>query len=173
MRGASLVVSGKVFTCQFRRSGFDSWVGKIPWRRKWHPTPVFLPGESHGQENGSLPSTGSQKSQAWLCNLTTATLQTIPWLCLLPLHGARIPRRLSVRRLLLCPTLHSFGFPQAFLKQRTLVLRMSSHRLRLQSFELVLKGYRPRDTCKNSCFTSGVSKHLSFFHIICKISTHR
>ena len=27
---------------------FDPWVGKIPWRRKWQPTPVFLPGESHG-----------------------------------------------------------------------------------------------------------------------------
>ena len=27
----------------------DPWVGKIPWRRKWQPTPVFLPGESHGQ----------------------------------------------------------------------------------------------------------------------------
>ena len=31
------------------RSGFDPWVGKIPWRRKWHPTPVFLPGEFYGQ----------------------------------------------------------------------------------------------------------------------------
>ena len=30
---------------------FDSWVGKIPWRRKWQPTPVFLPGESHGQRS--------------------------------------------------------------------------------------------------------------------------
>ena len=28
-----------------------SWVGKIPWRRKWQPTPVFLPGESHGQRS--------------------------------------------------------------------------------------------------------------------------
>ena len=28
---------------------FDPWVVKIPWRRKWQPTPVFLPGESHGQ----------------------------------------------------------------------------------------------------------------------------
>ena len=26
----------------------DPWVGKIPWRRAWQPTPVFLPGESHG-----------------------------------------------------------------------------------------------------------------------------
>ena len=33
------------------RPGFDPWVGKISWRRKWHPTPVFLPGESHGQRS--------------------------------------------------------------------------------------------------------------------------
>ena len=32
-----------------RRRGFHPWVGKIPWRRKWQPTPVFLPGESLGQ----------------------------------------------------------------------------------------------------------------------------
>jgi len=30
---------------------FDPWVGKIPWRRIWQPTPVFLPGESHGQRS--------------------------------------------------------------------------------------------------------------------------
>ena len=39
-------------TCQCRRHKrciFDPWVRKIPWRRKWHPTPVFLPGKSHGQ----------------------------------------------------------------------------------------------------------------------------
>ena len=33
---------------QCGRTRFDLWVGKIPWRRKWHPTPVFLPGKSHG-----------------------------------------------------------------------------------------------------------------------------
>ena len=32
-----------------KRQGFDPWVGKISWRRKWQPTPVFLPGKSHGQ----------------------------------------------------------------------------------------------------------------------------
>ena len=32
-----------------RRCRFHPWVGKIPWRRKWQPTPVFLPGKSHGQ----------------------------------------------------------------------------------------------------------------------------
>ena len=29
----------------------DPWVEKIPWRRKWQPTPVFLPGKSHGQRS--------------------------------------------------------------------------------------------------------------------------
>ena len=33
------------------RHGFDPWVGKILWRRKWQPIPVFLPGESHGQRS--------------------------------------------------------------------------------------------------------------------------
>ena len=41
-----------VFLCsvclQCGRPGFDPWVGKIPWRRKWQPTPVFLPGKFHG-----------------------------------------------------------------------------------------------------------------------------
>ena len=40
--------------CQCRREkrhGFDPWVGKITWRRKQQPTPVFLPGEPHGQRS--------------------------------------------------------------------------------------------------------------------------
>ena len=36
---------------QCRRPGFNPWVRKIPRRREWQPTPVFLPGESHGQRN--------------------------------------------------------------------------------------------------------------------------
>ena len=37
-------------TClQGRRCGFNPWVGKIPWRRKWQPIPVLLSGKSHGQ----------------------------------------------------------------------------------------------------------------------------
>ena len=43
--------SGKEAACQSercKRLGFDPWVRKIPWRRAWQPTPVFLPGESHG-----------------------------------------------------------------------------------------------------------------------------
>ena len=46
--------SGKELTCQCKRQkrhGFDPWVRKIPWRRTWQPTPVFLPRESHGQRS--------------------------------------------------------------------------------------------------------------------------
>ena len=40
---------------------FEAWVGKIPWKRKWLPTPVFLPGEFHGQRSlGGLLSMGSK-----------------------------------------------------------------------------------------------------------------
>ena len=42
-------LSGKESTCSRRRCRFDPWVGKIPGRRKWQPTPVFLPGKSHGR----------------------------------------------------------------------------------------------------------------------------
>ena len=46
--------SGKEHTCQckrYKRCSFDPWVGKIPWRRQWQSTSVFLPGESHGQRS--------------------------------------------------------------------------------------------------------------------------
>ena len=58
-------VSDKEPTCQCKlckRHGFDPWAGKIPWRRAWQPTLVFLPGESRGQRSlvGYSPW-GSQK----------------------------------------------------------------------------------------------------------------
>ena len=43
-------LTGKESSCQ-RRCGFNPRIGKIPWRRAWQPTPVFLPGESHGQRS--------------------------------------------------------------------------------------------------------------------------
>ena len=46
--------SSKEPACHCRRCrsrGFDPWVGKILWRRKWQPTPVFLPGKFHGQRS--------------------------------------------------------------------------------------------------------------------------
>ena len=53
LEGASqvaLVVRNPLACAGDRRDhGFDPWVGKNSWRRKWQPTTVFLPGESHGQ----------------------------------------------------------------------------------------------------------------------------
>ena len=44
-----------------RNAGFDPWVLKIPWRRKWQPTPDFLPGIFHGQRNCGLQSMGLER----------------------------------------------------------------------------------------------------------------
>ena len=49
-----MCLSGKASACQcrrHRRCGFDPWIGKIPWRRKWQPIPVFLPGKCQGQRS--------------------------------------------------------------------------------------------------------------------------
>ena len=59
-KGFSGDASGKEPTCQCRRHkrhGFDPWVWKIPQRSAWQTTPIFLPGESHGQR--SLVSYGA------------------------------------------------------------------------------------------------------------------
>ena len=44
-------LSGKESACQCGRCEFNRWVGKMPWRRKRQPTPVFLPGKSHRQRS--------------------------------------------------------------------------------------------------------------------------
>ena len=44
-------LSGEEPTCQRRRRAFSPWVWKTPWRRKWPPSTVFLPGKSHGQRS--------------------------------------------------------------------------------------------------------------------------
>ena len=50
--GASIWwLSDKESACQCKRCRFSPWVRKIFWRRKWPPTPVFLPGKSHGQRS--------------------------------------------------------------------------------------------------------------------------
>ena len=69
--------SSKEPPCQCKRHQrcwLDPWVGKIPWRRAWQPTPVFLPGESHGE--GSLAGYivhGVSKSRIWLKRLSMHT----------------------------------------------------------------------------------------------------
>ena len=52
-----------VKTCN--ADGFDPWVGKIPWRRAWQPTPVVLPGKSHGQRSLAGYSPGVTELDIW------------------------------------------------------------------------------------------------------------
>ena len=60
--------SGKESACQCRRHkrrGFNPWVRMLPWRRKWQPTPVFLPGKFHGQRSlGGYSPWGRKESDA-------------------------------------------------------------------------------------------------------------
>ena len=59
----------KKSTCQCRRCKLDPCTRKIPWRRKWQPTPVFLPGKSRGQRSLVGPqSMGLQRVRHYLAN---------------------------------------------------------------------------------------------------------
>ena len=73
--GASLMSQLWRICLQCRRTGFDPWVRKIPWRREWIPIPVFFPGEFHGQRSlKCLQSTGLQKARN---DIATNTFQSI------------------------------------------------------------------------------------------------
>ena len=61
-----LVVKNSPANAGDTRCSFNPWVGKIPWRRTWQPTPVFLPGESHGQRSLAGDSHRVAKSQTRL-----------------------------------------------------------------------------------------------------------
>ena len=79
-------LSGKESTYQCGRRGFDPWIRKMPWRRKWQPTPVFLPGKSHGQRSlvgYSPPGCKKLDTTEWLNSNITIRLQNI-LVCLLP-----------------------------------------------------------------------------------------
>ena len=100
--------SGKEPTCQcgrHQRCGFHPLVGKISWRRAWQPTPICLPGESHGQRSleGSSswnPTVRHDRGNlakrilpiTWSLSTLTFPLKTLPFITLWPLttHGQTI-----------------------------------------------------------------------------------
>ena len=71
--GFSCSSVGKESVCSVRRPGFHPWVGKIPWRRKWQPTRVFLPGESHGQRSLAGYGPRGRKSRTSLSTILSVT----------------------------------------------------------------------------------------------------
>ena len=84
-RGPPWWLSGKESICQCRRYRFHPWVGKIPWRRAWQPTPVFLPGEPYGQRslvNYNLWGFKESVGHDWATELNWTELKYIsrlPW----------------------------------------------------------------------------------------------
>ena len=95
----AFLVAQMVRIClQSRRPGFDPWVRKIPWRREWQPTPVFLPGESHGQKSLVGYSLWVTKSQTQLSSghcavLCCAVVQSPSLSSSLGPHGLQHTRR--------------------------------------------------------------------------------
>ena len=75
---------GKESSCHCRRHkrrGFNPWVGNIPWRRIWQPTPVFLPGEPHGQRSlVSYNSLGHKESDTTVATEHACTLTVMRFL---------------------------------------------------------------------------------------------
>ena len=76
-------LSGEESACQCRRLGFSPWDGKIPWRRKWQPTPVCLPGKSHGQKSLAGCSLWGGKSQTQLSLLNNNNIHPCVQTCAL------------------------------------------------------------------------------------------
>ena len=107
--------SGKESACQCRRHkrcGFHPWIGKIPWRRKWQPIPVFLPGKSHGQRRLAGYSPWDLKSQTQLNDWAHMLLSlscSESWL--FKIHSYCLPQRIALDQLYV-PSLEGYDpFP--------------------------------------------------------------
>ena len=72
LQGGAVIKNLPANSRRRKRCEFDPWVGKIPWRRAWQPTPVLLPGESHGQRSLVGYSPWIAKSQTWLSDWAQA-----------------------------------------------------------------------------------------------------
>ena len=76
--------SGEESACQCRRAktlGFDPWVEKIPWMRKWQLTPIFLSGQSHGQRSlgGCNPQNCKELNTTECAQRVLRNLHTFLW----------------------------------------------------------------------------------------------
>ena len=69
-----LVVKNLLPVQETQETQFDPWLGKIPWRMKWHPSPVFLPGEFHSRGAWWATAHGAAKIHTWLSTTTTNSL---------------------------------------------------------------------------------------------------
>ena len=77
---ASQVVRGQESDCQCRRCRFNPWSRKIPWRRKWQPAPVFLPGKSYRQRSlvGYSPQGGKESDMTEQLSVCMHSAEWVP-----------------------------------------------------------------------------------------------
>ena len=73
----ALVVKNSLAIAGHKKCRFNPWVKKIPWRRAWQPSPIFLPGESHGQRNLEGTVHRAAKSQTQMKQLSLHTFHMI------------------------------------------------------------------------------------------------
>ena len=73
-----------------QETGFDPWVRKIPWRRKWQPTPVFLSGKLHEQRSLAGYSLWCHKRVKYDLETKTATLTSLKYIFTLKLDGVTL-----------------------------------------------------------------------------------
>ena len=80
----SLVAQTVKHLSTMQETGFDPWVGKIPWRRKWQSTPVLLPGKSHGQRSlGGCSPWGRRVRHDWETSFLRYGIYFLSTLCVI------------------------------------------------------------------------------------------
>ena len=114
-------LSGKESSCQCRRHlrlGFDPWIGKIPWQRKWQPTPVFLLRKSHVQRSLTDYSPWDHKKSDTAGQLNTHTHSFGASPSLKPLFFARTLTDTVTQQCQLCFLLYFGAWENVVLRMR-------------------------------------------------------
>ena len=120
---------GKRIACQCRRCGFSPQAGKMLWRRTWHPTPVFLPGESHGRRSlvGYSPRGHKESDTPERLHFTHFTYHSLFWWFSCSSHT----RLFETPRTAACQASLSFTISWSLFKFISIELVMPSNHLTL------------------------------------------
>ena len=138
--------TGKESTCQRRRCRLHPWVGKIPWRRKWQPTPVFLPGKSHGQRSLMGYNLWDRREsdmteQLWACTHTPVMYEIFLYRVLsLFFYISRFGLASKIKRFILCIfccLLSCYLLMNAFQKKRKWDINLFIHSVRLAEIHCI------------------------------------
>jgi len=127
--------SGKESASKCKRPRFDPWVGKIPWRRRWHPTPVILPGESYGQRTEAYLAECFLAPIRTDCSAVILASPSTNILDFLHFHPTLNPSFSWIHVFLLLRNFNAAHTPEVFEGR---VVRKKFHKLHLQSLGLLI-----------------------------------